>query len=674
MNRSFKKNLVFGTILLGATTIHAQVVKQKVGDNPTIISASTVLEVESTNKGVLLPRIGLASATDATTIPSPATSLLIYNTATAGTSPNDVAPGFYYWSGTRWNKLSVGSETDPVIGNEILDAVANGGLTRTGTGTAADPYKIKITDGTTNGQVLTWDGTKWTAAAAGAEVDGIIGNEVLNATTNKGLTRAGAGTNADPYTLGLTDGTAANQTMVWNGTTWAPATTPEVDGIIGNEVTDALVNGGLTRTGTGTAADPYKLKINDGSTNGQVLTWDGTKWTATAAGAEVDGIIGNEVVTATTNRGLERAGTGTNADPYTLGLTAGTTTGQVYKWDGTNWVPGTDAGLTAEVDGIIGNEVTDAVANGGLTRTGTGTAADPYKLKINDGSTNGQVLTWDGAKWVAAAAGAEVDGIIGNEVLNATTNKGLTRAGAGTNADPYTLGLTDGTAANQTMVWNGTTWAPATTPEVDGIIGNEVTDALVNGGLTRTGTGTAADPYKLKINDGSTNGQVLTWDGTKWVAAAASSDWKLLGNAGTTAGTNFIGTTDAIDFVTKTNNAEVMRATSAGNVGVGTATPTSKLQVSGSFALPLLNTAAAITLDATHATVRIDATTANVNVTLPAANTATGRIYKVIKADSTTNKLIFSATVLGNGFTFTEANVPGEYKIQSNGTNWYLLD
>jgi hypothetical protein len=619
MNTSIKKNLVFGTLLLGATTIHAQVVKQKVGDNPTVISASTVLEVESTNKGVLLPRIGLASATDATTIPSPATSLLIYNTATAGTSPNDVAPGFYYWSGTRWNKLSVGSETDPVIGNEILDAVANGGLTRTGTGTAADPYKIKISDGTANGQVLTWDGTKWTATAVGTEVDGIIGNEVLNATTNKGLTRAGSGTAVAPYTLGLTDGTAANQTMVWNGTAWAPATTPEVDGI-----------------------------------------------------------IGNEVVTATTNRGLVRAGTGTNADPYTLGLTAGTTTGQVYKWDGTNWVPGTDAGLTAEVDGIIGNEVTDAVANGGLTRTGTGTAADPYKLKINDGTTNGQVLTWDGTKWTAAAASAEVDGVIGNEVLNATTNRGLVRAGTGTNADPYTLGLTAGTTTGQVYKWDGTNWVPGTdaglTAEVDGIIGNEVTDAVVNGGLTRTGTGTAADPYKLKINDGSTNGQVLTWDGAKWVAAAASSDWKLLGNAGTTAGTNFIGTTDAIDFVTKTNNAEVMRATSAGNVGVGTATPTSKLQVSGSFALPLLNTAAAITLDATHATVRIDATTANVNVTLPAANTATGRIYKVIKADSTTNKLIFSATVLGNGFTFTEANVPGEYKIQSNGTNWYLLD
>ncbi len=614
MNTSIKKNLVFGTLLLGATTIHAQVVKQKVGDNPTVISASTVLEVESTNKGVLLPRISLTSATDATTISSPATSLLIYNTATAGTSPNDVAPGFYYWSGTRWNKLSVGSETDPVIGNEILDAVANGGLTRTGTGTAADPYKIKMTDGSANGQVLTWDGTKWTAAAVGAEVDGVIGNEVLNATTNKGLTRAGSGTAVAPYTLGLTDGTAANQTMVWNGTTWAPATTPEVDGIIGNEILDVVANKGLTRTGTGTTADPYKVQMTDGTAANQTMVWNGTTW-APATTPEVDGIIGNEVLNATTNKGLTRVGSGTAASPYTLGLTDGTAANQTMVWNGTTWAPATTP---------------------------------------------------------------EVDGIIGNEVVTATTNRGLVRAGTGTNADPYTLGLTAGTTTGQVYKWDGTNWVPGTdaglTAEVDGIIGNEVTDAVANGGLTRTGTGTAADPYKLKINDGSANGQVLTWDGTKWVATAASSDWKLVGNAGTTAGTNFIGTTDAIDFVTKTNNAEVMRATSAGNVGVGTTTPTSKLQVGGSFALPQTSTAAAITLDATHAIVRVDATTADVNVTLPAASTATGRIYTVIKSDSSINKLIFSATIQGNGFTFTQANVPGEYKIQSNGTNWYLLD
>ncbi len=64
------------------------------------------------------------------------------------------------------------------------------------------------------------------------------------------------------------------------------------------------------------------------------------------------------------------------------------------------------------------------------------------------------------------------------------------------------------------------------------------------------------------------------WDGTKWVRILGSDNaWLLLGNAGTTAGTNFLGTTDAQDLVFKTNSTEWMRVTSTGHVGVGTSTP-----------------------------------------------------------------------------------------------------
>jgi hypothetical protein len=65
------------------------------------------------------------------------------------------------------------------------------------------------------------------------------------------------------------------------------------------------------------------------------------------------------------------------------------------------------------------------------------------------------------------------------------------------------------------------------------------------------------------------------WNGTKWIAFGGSGgmDWSLTGNAGTAPGTNFIGTTDAIDFAIFTNNTEKVRVISAGNVGIGIVSP-----------------------------------------------------------------------------------------------------
>ncbi len=73
------------------------------------------------------------------------------------------------------------------------------------------------------------------------------------------------------------------------------------------------------------------------------------------------------------------------------------------------------------------------------------------------------------------------------------------------------------------------------------------------------------------------------WDGSKWVLLNVEKSWSVNGNSGTTAGSDFIGTTDAKDLVTKTNNTERVRVTSSGNVGIGTSTPTETLDVAGNF-------------------------------------------------------------------------------------------
>ena len=58
-----------------------------------------------------------------------------------------------------------------------------------------------------------------------------------------------------------------------------------------------------------------------------------------------------------------------------------------------------------------------------------------------------------------------------------------------------------------------------------------------------------------------------------------SSGWSLTGNSGTTAGTNFIGTTDAQDFVIKTNGTEAMRIGTNQRVGIGITSPGSLLNI-----------------------------------------------------------------------------------------------
>jgi hypothetical protein len=62
-------------------------------------------------------------------------------------------------------------------------------------------------------------------------------------------------------------------------------------------------------------------------------------------------------------------------------------------------------------------------------------------------------------------------------------------------------------------------------------------------------------------------------------AGTSLDSWSKMGNASTSPSTNFIGTTDAQDFVVRTNNLERMRVTSTGNIGIGTSNPLAKFDI-----------------------------------------------------------------------------------------------
>ncbi|WP_299762993.1 tail fiber domain-containing protein [uncultured Dokdonia sp.] len=70
------------------------------------------------------------------------------------------------------------------------------------------------------------------------------------------------------------------------------------------------------------------------------------------------------------------------------------------------------------------------------------------------------------------------------------------------------------------------------------------------------------------------------YDATSWVNFGGQG-WTLGGQAGSNSTINFIGTTDNQGFSIGTNNTEILRASPAGNLGIGELNPTAKLHLSG---------------------------------------------------------------------------------------------
>lgn len=96
MNKLIKEALGIAFLFV-SPSIWAQV-----GIGTATPSSSSQLDVSSTTKGLLIPRVALTGLTSASPLTSPTTSMLVYNTATAGTIPSNVTPGYYYWNGTAW--------------------------------------------------------------------------------------------------------------------------------------------------------------------------------------------------------------------------------------------------------------------------------------------------------------------------------------------------------------------------------------------------------------------------------------------------------------------------------------------------------------------------------------------------------------------------------------------
>ncbi len=125
---------------------------------------SAAVDIVSSKRGLLIPRVALTSTASSSPITAPARSLMVYNTTPAG-GTGDVSPGFYYWEGTptlgKWVRF-VASDSEKTVtvsqGENITVTKDDTTIPNT------TDYKVAIKGSQVIGQVLvtkTGGGTEW---------------------------------------------------------------------------------------------------------------------------------------------------------------------------------------------------------------------------------------------------------------------------------------------------------------------------------------------------------------------------------------------------------------------------------------------------------------------------------------------------------------------------------
>jgi hypothetical protein len=250
-------------------------------------------------------------------------------------------------------------------------------------------YFLPVADGS-NGQVLTTNGSgaiSWQTPAAGSEVDGVIGNEVTGGKSDSTLSRSGSGTADNPYRLGIKLSTA---------NTWAGKQT----------FSDTLVAGSALRVEQaarfkstvtiGTTGNTWSLPTAPGS-SGQFLSYNGT-WAAPSGGGDVLG-------PATNSADYIPQWNGANSKTLKNGLAIGTSAGTIAAGDHTH------TGST--LSGIDISDDTNLSASGGVSLSGDAlshSTADGYKHIPSTGAS-AQLLQYSSAgtaKWITLSGDATI--------------------------------------------------------------------------------------------------------------------------------------------------------------------------------------------------------------------------------------------------------------------------
>jgi len=668
-----KKHFLMMLLICQLATV-SKIYAQNIAINGTgsLPDTSAMLDVSSVNKGFLAPRM---TTLQQNAIPLPAKGLLIYNTTDNGFRVNTGTPASPSWitlalgSGTITHALSytnnvltntingVGSSINII--NAVGNSSANNVLSTTVNGMVGSGVPI------INSNALSISGTNLTSTVNGVASTGLNLSSLVAASTTNALTSSTnmmtSTTNGVSATAPMVNSNAlslsgTNLTSTVNGVASAALNLatilPNDWGILGNSNIGA---GNFLGT---TNSNNLRFRTN----NIERMVIDATGNTGigiTDPGAQLvvkdnfeirrTGTVAQMIFTNTGGSGDFRLG-GDGGDIYWQGG-GGRSLQMGSYWPTILIGDRQTATFPAFANGVTGTSIIIASARD---------ASVPLGVQANSASQTANLTEWRNSGGTVLSVIDEL-GNIGAGTANPGSKldvKGTLRLSGSTSG--Y-VGFAPAAAAGSTTY---------TLPSADGTNGQQ---------LTTNGTGTLSwAAAATTTNAASLSGNNLTTT-VNGIASAAldlspvvtANSWSKTGNAGTTPGTNFIGTTDNQDLVIKVNNTEGMRITSAGNVAINTTTANSTLEVNGSVAVKLITSSGtgALTLNSAGTVYYVNSAVST--IVLPAATTCTNRVYTIVNR-SGANRTISSFTNLSGAAT-TSIPSNSSMDVISNGSSWLQI-